>query len=270
MRRFPDGETYVRIRADVRDQAIVVVCTLKDPNAHLLPLVFIADTLREFGARQVGLVAPYLAYMRQDKRFQSGEAVTSVSFARLLSKQFDWLTTIDPHLHRLTSLGDIYSIPTAVVRAAPLLTKWIRTHVASPLLVGPDSESEQWVRAVAEAIPAPSIILQKTRHGDRSVSIAIPEEIHRWRQRTPVLVDDIISSAETMSETVRQWLKAGLAAPVCVGVHAVFAAQAFEALRAAGASRIVTTNAIAHSTSEIDVSDALLDPVRRLIGHGTT
>jgi ribose-phosphate pyrophosphokinase len=109
MRRFPDGETYLRIDSDVAGQAVAVLCTLHDPDAHAVALVFLSDTLRELGARQVGLIAPYLAYMRQDRRFQSGEALTSSSFARPLSTQFDWLVTVDPHLHRRRSLDEIYS-----------------------------------------------------------------------------------------------------------------------------------------------------------------
>ena len=264
LRNFPDGETYLRILSDVRDQAVVLVCTLKDPNTHFLPLAFLADTLRELGARQVGLVAPYLSYMRQDRRFQAGEALTSASFARLLSARFDWLATVDPHLHRRHSLGEIYTIPTEVIHAAPLLTEWIRAQVPNPLLIGPDAESEQWVREVADGIPAPYLVLEKVRRGDRSVVVSAPPDLGRWSDRTPVLVDDIISSAVTMSETVRRWRAAGLPAPLCIGVHAVFAAQAYETLRAAGAGRIVTTNSIAHPAAEIDVGQALVDPVRRL------
>ena len=89
MRHFPDGETYARVDSDVEDQAVAILCSLRDPDTHFLPLVFLADTLRDLGARQVGLIAPYLAYMRQDRRFQPGEALTSTSFARLLSARFD-------------------------------------------------------------------------------------------------------------------------------------------------------------------------------------
>ena len=265
LRNFPDGETYVRVLGDVRDRAVVLVCTLRDPNPQFLPLAFLADAVRDLGACQVGLVAPYLSYMRQDRRFQAGEAVTSVSFARLLSARFDWLATVDPHLHRRQSLAEIYTIPAELIHAAPLLTEWIRAQVPNPLLVGPDAESEQWVREVASGIAAPYIVLEKVRRGDRSVVISTPPDLQRWADRTPVLVDDIISSAVTMGETVRQWRAAGLPAPVCVGVHGVFAAQAVETLRTAGASRIVTTNSIAQPTAEIDVGPALVDPVRRLL-----
>lgn len=265
LRRFPDAETYFRVDSDVRDRVVVLLCTLQDPDRHFLPLAFMSDTLRALGARAIGLVAPYLAYMRQDRLFQPGEALTSASFARLLSMQFDWLVTVDPHLHRRRALAEIYTIPGEVVHAAPLLAQWIRGQVRKPFVVGPDAESEQWVRAVAEAVPCPHIVLEKTRHGDRDVAVSAIPEIRAWTDYTPVLVDDIISSAHTMIETVKQWAEAGLPSPVCLAVHGVFALRAYEALIEAGAARIVTTNAIPHPSNAIDVGTVLADPVRRLM-----
>jgi ribose-phosphate pyrophosphokinase len=264
MRRFPDGETYLRIDTDVQNRAVAILCTLRKPNVRLLPLVFMADTLRDLGARQVGLVAPYLAYMRQDQRFQPGEALTSSSFARLLSARFDWLITVDPHLHRRRSLAEIYTVPTAVVTATGAMADWIRMNVTAPLVVGPDAESEQWVRAVATAVPCPHLVLTKIRRGDREVAVSAIPEIQSWTGRTPVLVDDIVSSARTMTETVRQWIEAGLSPPVCLAVHGVFAAKAYEALRAAGAARVVTTNSIPHPSNDIDISGLLVEPLQLL------
>ena len=264
-RSFPDGETYLRIDTNVRQRAVGVLCTLRDPDPRLLPLAFASDTLRELGARSVGVIAPYLAYMRQDRRFEAGEALTSATFARLVSFQFDWLVTLDPHLHRRKSLAEIYAIPTEVAHAAPSLAAWIRGNVAKPLLVGPDAESEQWVRAVADAVPCPYVVLEKTRRGDRDVSVSSVPAGEIRAGRTGVLIDDIISSARTMIETVQQWTRAGLPGPVCLAVHGVFAAQAYELLHTAGAARIVTTNSIAHASNGIDVGNLLAGPVRRAI-----
>ena len=256
LRRFPDGESYVRVETSVRGRKVALVSTLDRPDDKLLSLLFLAATARDLGATSVGLVAPYLAYMRQDRRFNAGEGVTSAYFASLLSRSFDWLVTVDPHLHRRGSLGEIYSIPTEVVHAAPKVAAWIRASVRRPLLVGPDSESAQWVAAVAELAGAPSIVLEKVRRGDRDVSVEVPD-VERWRDHTPVLIDDIISTARTMIETVRHLGNAGLVAPVCVGVHAVFAAGAYDELRAAGAATVVTCNSIPHVSNAIDLSGDL-------------
>jgi ribose-phosphate pyrophosphokinase len=154
-REFPDGETYLRFASSPETRSVVIVCTLAYPNAKFLPLVFAARTAREFGALKVGLLCPYLAYMRQDRRFTAGEAVTSRQIAHLISEAFDWMVTVDPHLHRYGALAEIYSIPTRVVHAAPLISQWIKTNIAGPLIIGPDSESEQWVAAVANDAGAP-------------------------------------------------------------------------------------------------------------------
>jgi len=105
--RFPDGERYIRFDTPPAGRSVVLVCTLDRPDEKFLTLAFAAGSARDLGASRIGLVAPYLAYMRQDKAFKPGEAVTSVHFARLLSQSVDWLVTIDPHLHRLSALDAV-------------------------------------------------------------------------------------------------------------------------------------------------------------------
>jgi len=255
IRQFPDGETYLRLMTSPEQRAVAIMCTLDHPDEKILPLLFCAATARELNASRVGLVAPYLAYMRQDRRFKPGEAVTSRQVAHLVSEAFDWLVTLDPHLHRYGTLGDIYSIPTRIVHAAPMVSLWIRTNVSNPLIIGPDSESEQWVAAVAKDADAPYCVLEKTRHGDRSVEIKIADLV-RWQGRTPVLVDDIISTGQTMLEAIRLLRSQGWAAPVSIAVHGLFAEQADRFLAQAGA-QVITSNTIVHATNRIDLTASL-------------
>jgi len=264
-RRFPDGETYLRIDADCARRSVALVCTLDRPDEKILPLLFSADTLRELGAARIGLVAPYLAYMRQDRRFQPGEAVTSRIFATLLSNHFDWLVTVDPHLHRFRSLAELYTIPTHVVHAAPALAAWIAANVERPFLIGPDQESEQWVADVARRVGAPYAVLSKVRRGDRDVEVSVPD-VEQHRDRTPVVLDDIISSARTMIQTTRHVVEAGLAAPVCLGVHGIFSGDAQRRLEEAGAGRIVTTRTVSHPSNDVEIVDLLFAPLLELAG----
>lgn len=149
VRTFPDGEVYVRLETPVAGRSVILACTLHHPQDQLLALLFLASTCRDLGAAEVGLVAPYLAFMRQDERFRPGEGITSIYFAELLSRSLSWLVTVDPHLHRWQSLDQIYTIPTRVAHAAPAIAGWLRDNVRDPVLVGPDAESAQWVSAVA-------------------------------------------------------------------------------------------------------------------------
>ena len=264
VRHFPDGESYVRVLSDCRDRDVIILCGLHNPDARILPLLFCCDALKELGARRIGLIAPYLAYMRQDRRFHAGEAISSRSFAKLLSQNFHWLMTVDPHLHRYHDLGEIYSIPAVTLSAATLLSQWITQHVAQPLLIGPDSESEQWVAAIAQRAQAPYLILNKIRKGDADVEVSVPD-VERWHAHTPVLVDDIISTGHTLLETIAHLRAARMRAPVCVAVHGLFADGAYEKLITAGAARVITTNSVAHVSNGIDLSALLLDAANEII-----
>ncbi len=250
-RQFPDGETYMRLLDDVRDRAVNVLCSLHLPDSKIMPLYFLCNLLKESGAKRVILIAPYLAYMRQDKAFQKGEAVTSRFFASLISGFVDALITIDPHLHRYGGLSEIYSIPTTVIHAAPAIAEWIAANVARPLIIGPDSESKQWVGEVATLCNAPYVVLQKTRRGDRAVGIQ-KSSFAGYEHHTSVLIDDIISTAKTMIEAAKQ-----LKNPICIGVHPAFCDGAYRELQKSGVSKIVTCNTIPHLSNGIDLSPLL-------------
>lgn len=264
LREFPDGETYVRLQSPVKRKKVILVCTLDRPDDKFLPLYYIAKTARVQGAKHICLVAPYLAYMRQDKIFQPGEGLTSRYFAALVSDFVDSLITVDPHLHRISRLDEIYTIPTEVVRAARHISNWIGLTFKNPVLVGPDSESEQWVAEVAKNADAPFIILEKTRRGDREVEVSVPE-VAQYINHTPILVDDIISTARTMIQTVGHLKNAGMKPPICVGVHGIFAGEAYADLLAAGAAKVVTCNTILHKSNGIEISDLFLDFLKKVV-----
>lgn len=262
IRNFPDGETYVRILSNVEYKDVVVVCTLHQPDAKLLPLLFLCNLLRDLKVKSICLVAPYLAYMRQDKKFNPGEAVTSEYFAKLLSSLVDRLITIDPHLHRRISMEEIYSIPCEVLHADGLISQWVKKNIPDAILVGPDSESEQWVSEVAKNAGVHFIVLQKIRHGDRNVEVSVPN-IEKYKNCTPVLIDDIISTARTMIETVKHLKKAGMKPPVCIGVHPVFAENAYRALINSGIGKVITCNTILHESNGIDISELVSSVIKK-------
>ncbi|RON22469.1 MULTISPECIES: ribose-phosphate diphosphokinase [Pseudomonas] len=261
-RQFPDEESYVRVLSDVQGRDAVVLCSLHRPDTLFIPLCLLMETLRELGARSVGLVAPYLAYMRQDQRFHPGEAVSARLFADLLAPHIDWLVTVDPHLHRIHDLGTLYPVPHRVVHAAPALAAWVASEIAQPLLIGPDSESEQWVSEVGRLAKAPFIVLQKVRLGDREVAVSVPD-IERWREHTPVLIDDIISTGRTLIETAGHLQRAGMRPPVALAVHGVYAEHAERDLQAAGIQTF-TSNSILHASNTIDLSELLAQAIEEL------
>ena len=266
IRHFPDGETFVQLLSDVKEKCVIMVCTLHEPDEKLLPLFFLSQTAKSLGAKYTCLVAPYLSYMRQDKQFHTGEGVTSKYFGELISSFADSLVTVDPHLHRRKNLSEIYSLPNVIVQAAGSISLWIKENVRLPLLIGPDSESEQWVSSIAQSADAPFIILEKIRMGDRDVEVSFPD-VEKYKDHTPVLIDDIISTAHTMIETVIKIKNENMKPPVCIGTHAVFAGTAYEDLLNAGAGKIVTCNTIPHPSNQIDLSPILAENIKQLMNQ---
>lgn len=263
IRLFPDGESYVRVLSDVKDKYVVLICTLNQPNEKFLPLYFLSKAVKKQGANHVSLVAPYLAYMRQDKVFNRGESVTSHCFGEIVSAFVDSIITVDPHLHRRKSISEIYPIPNEVVHATNHIAAWITMNVENPVLIGPDGESEQWVSEVAFKAKVPYTVLQKVRSGDRNVEVSVPQ-IDEYKNHTPVLVDDIISTARTMIETAKHLKKLEMKPPICIGVHAVFASSAMPDLLSAGVKKVVTCNTIPHLCNDIDISDLFTDFINNL------
>lgn len=260
LRRFPDGETYLRLIDSCKERPVVLLANLHQPDHHFLPIAYFSEALREMGATQITLAAPYLPYMRQDCRFHEGEAVTSRTFARLVSSLVDYLVTIDPHLHRYQRLSEIYTIPSPVAHADKAVADWIKARIERPLIVGPDEESAQWAELIANYIGCPALVLRKTRLGDRNVQIQVPN-LETYRQYTPILVDDIISTGRTMLEAAQHLVNAGLPSPYCIGIHGVFAPGAYEEMMAGPFAAVVTTNTVPHASNQIRVENVLAQAV---------
>jgi ribose-phosphate pyrophosphokinase len=258
LHRFPDKECYIKINSDIKNRDIIVVTSLNQPDEKILPLIFFAQTAKALGVAKIGLIAPYLSYLRQDTQFHPGEGITSRYFATLLSQSFDWLMTIDPHLHRYKSLNEVYSIPTFVLHATETISRWIQVNISNPVIIGPDMESEQWVAEIAQKAHAPFTILEKIRHDDKHVDISIPN-IQNIKSYSPVLVDDIISTGRTMVGTVVHLKNMGIESVTCIGVHAIFAEDAYQILLDTQITQVITCNTINHETNKIDMSSLIID-----------
>jgi ribose-phosphate pyrophosphokinase len=197
--------------------------------------------------------------MRQDKRFKPGEAITSVLFAKLLADCIDYIITIDPHLHRIASLAEIFTIPAVSLHATSKIAAWISEHVNAPFLIGPDEESRQWVEEIAGYANLPFVIGQKKRLGDKDVVISLPAIKNTGY--TPILVDDIISTGVSMITILNEIKLRGFKNPLCIAVHALFNDETENQLLRAGAKQVMTCNTILHPTNCIDLTDIIMQGI---------
>jgi ribose-phosphate pyrophosphokinase len=253
---FPDGELKITLPLpQARQPRAVLLRSLHRPNEKLVELLIAARAARAQGVRHLTLVAPYLAYMRQDAEFTPGEAVSQRIVGGFLGELFDAVITIDPHLHRIAALSEAIPASAAIaLSAAPLLGRWAAARHARPLLVGPDAESEAWVRAAAgDALPF--AVCSKHRHGDREVDVRLPQI--DVGGRAVVLIDDVASTGRTFAAAARHLRAAGAAAVDVAVTHGLFVGDALAALRDAGVGAIVSTDSVPHESNAIGVAGLL-------------
>lgn len=262
--RFPDGEIRLTLPARLPPR-VVLWRGLEYPNERLTEVLLAAGAARELGAQSLTLVAPYLAYMRQDIAFHPGEAVSQRIVGRFLAGLFDAVVTVDPHLHRVATLQEAVPVPVAIaLSGAPVLAGHVAARRDQVLLLGPDEEAMQWVEQAARGRGWAHGVCRKERRGDRDVTVQLPAGL-AVAGRAVVLMDDVASSGHTIVQATRALLAAGAASVDVAVTHALFAGDAVERIRAAGVRDIWSTDCIPHATNAVSVVPAIADALRR---HG--
>ncbi len=262
---FPDGDIYLKFNAAVKGHIVAIMQSFQPkPEQSLLRVLFAAHTARDLGARKVILVAPYLAYMRQDARFNPGEAVSSKIVGSLLSSAFDRVITFDPHIHRYKSIRDVFRCAATRLTANSLMADYIKRRYPKNdyAIIGPDWESYQWAEHIAKRMGAPVTVFRKKRLSSYKVQVRMVNPLP-LKGKKAIIVDDIISTGHTMVEAAKQLRKAGVKSISAVCVHPLFVGKALQKMRKAGISRIVSTNCIEHPTNRIDVSGMIVEELEK-------
>ena len=262
--RFPDGELRLRLPEKLPPR-VLLLRGLQQPNEKLVELLLCAPAARELGAGEIVLASPYLAYMRQDMAFTPGEVVSQRHVAALLGGLFDAVLTVDPHLHRVQSMADLFPGRRGVaLSAAPLLGEWVAQQLGEPVLIGPDEEAAQWVSVAAQARGLAHGVGRKRRLGDHEVVLELPPL--DFTSRAVVLLDDVASTGQTLVAAAAQALARGAASVDVAVTHALFVGDAIERLRAAGVRHVWSTDAVPHATNAVSVAPLLAQAVRELWG----
>lgn len=257
---FPDGESLVRAKSEAPGQAIVF-SSLDHPNEKLIELLLVADALRRQGVGSIGLVCPYLGYMRQDRVFEPGQALSQQVVAKLLGSAFDDVLTVEAHLHRIQSLSEVFPCRALSISAAPVIADWLRENTRTDLVIGPDSESEPWIRAIADQAKLEWTVASKRRRGDRKVEVDLPELPSGARR--VFIVDDVGSSGATLEAVSIILRDRGITEIGAIVVHALFEADTPDRLRRSGIESLVSTNSISHSSNRISLATLLTAEIER-------
>jgi len=255
---FPDNELRIRFNGKPKDKKIFLVQSFYGNISDcIVEVIIAAKTARELGAGKIALVAPYFPYLRQDKRFHSGEAVSQEIIAGLIGKYFDAVFIMDPHLHRTKKLEQIFKINSKKMTANNLIVDYIRKHIQNPVIIGPDEESYKWAKDVAEMLGVESRILKKKRYSSYHVEVRLNEKIDLSNKNT-VIVDDIVSTGHTILETAKILRKLGAKRIYCICVHGIFISNALANLKKSKIE-VIATNTIPNPVAKIDVSGVMAE-----------
>ncbi|MFU8790303.1 MAG: ribose-phosphate diphosphokinase [Methylobacter sp.] len=262
LHHFPDGESLVRLPPSLPEH-LIVCRSLNQPNDKLIELLLCATTARELGAKRLTLVAPYLSYMRQDIANQPGEAVSQRIVGKLLADLFDDVLTVDPHLHRISSLTQAIPIKNAIsLTAANEIGLFLQQQFSHALLLGPDSESEQWVGAIAGAIGFDYAIADKIRRGDTQVDMVLPDK--NFAGTPVVIIDDMASTGRTLAKAAGLLQAAGCDDVYAVVTHALFCGDAYAHILNSGVKAIWSTDSIAHPSACIQLDTLLAHAIKAI------
>jgi len=265
IRRFPDGEKYLRVLDDVSGKDVVVIQSIHHtPDELFFEYLLLADTLKDLGARRIVGFFPYFAYARQDERFRPGEALSFRTVSKLIeSVGTDEVYTIDMHQHRVLKPTDVFKIPSHNLTAMPLLADYVKREglMQGPLVIGPDVEAEHWARTVAERLGTDYDVFEKRRLGDNRVEER-PRKANA-KDRDVLIVDDIISTGGTIVEALKILFAQGARRIDVACTHPILAGDALEKIQQAGARNIIGTDTVPSPISIVSVAPLIADSIRK-------
>lgn len=241
--RFADGEIHVRFDENARGvDAFVLQPTSHPVNEHLMELLIMLDALRRASAGRITAVMPYYGYARKDKKDAPREPITGRLVADLLTTAgADRVLTMDLHAGQIEGF---FNIPVDHLRAMPLFADYLREkNLPDPVVVAADDGAVKRSKQLADRLDLPLAIVFQRRVGrDAKETVQVVGEVEG---RTPVMIEDIISTARTIVGAVDVVMRQGARPQVYVcATHAVLAGPARERLARDEIQEVVVTNTI--------------------------
>jgi ribose-phosphate pyrophosphokinase len=258
-RKFPDGERYIRIKKEVDDGVVVVQSTGFPQDENLMELFLILKTLRSMGVKDIRTVIPYFGYGRQEKRFNSGEAISAEVVCQLI--EFAGASSVySLNLHE-KSICDFFQIPAFNLSAMPAIAQYVGKNVEDPVIIAPDKGALGFAQEVAEILGCQADYLEKIRLSPEKVETK-PKNLD-VEGRDAVIIDDIISTGGTIVNAC-QILKEHNVGQILVScVHPVLVGDALLKIFAAGADDVVGTNTLKSEVSTVSVASLVAEALEK-------
>jgi len=270
---FPDGEIIVKIDEDVRGRdCFVVLSTCQPVNDNLVELLIFMDCLRRASARRITAVMPYYGYARQDRKDEGRTPITAKLVANLITTAgANRVLALDLHAAQIQGFFDI---PVDHLTAAPVFVEYlqsVREQLGEIVLVSPDVGNVKVANMFANVLGGDLAIIDKRRRSGNQVEAV--NMVGEVRDRTVLMIDDMISTAGTVTEAARVVMDRGAKRVIIAATHGVLVGLALERLAEAPIERIILTDSIplagrcgpiADKLVELSVAPLFGEAIRRI------
>ncbi len=267
---FPDGETYIRI--DIEDETIlrgkdVIIVQTTGPNAagnqnqRLMELLMIISAVKRIGPKTLRVVAPYLAYSRQDKAFLKGECIFAEEVCKMIQSagatEFYAIELHNPDILK------VFSIPAYNLDPMEGLSRELKAmHIPDPVVVSPDKgalqRSQDFARYLGDKVPV--AVFSKER--DKKTGEITMEGDLKLMNKDVIIVDDIIATGGTMAKAIEICKKSGANSIYAIGIHSLLLKNAFFILKKAGTTKIIGTDTIETAAFQISMADVIVNAIK--------
>lgn len=252
IKRFPDGELYLRIPEEIKGNHIVVVQTAY-PDENIIELLLLLNAAREAGAERITTIIPYMGYTRQDRKFNEGEPISAKVIAKIVGIDADDVVTIDPHKDYIV---DFFDIPAKAISAVPLIAEYLKDKNID-MVLAPDRGALKRAETAAEILGCEVDHLEKTRIDETTIKIT-PKTLE-VNGKNIAIIDDIISTGGTISSSIKELKKQGAGKIIAACTHGVFVGNAIEKIQKAGCDEIITTDTIPNQFSKVKIAPLVAD-----------
>jgi len=241
IRRFADGEIFVRIDENVRGRDLFIIQPTVPPADNIMELLLLVDAARRASAARITAVVPYYGYGRQDRKDQPRVAIGAKLVANMIvSAGADRVLGVDFHQHQLQGFFDI---PVDHLYAAPVITRYFREkNLKNLVVVAPDVGSAKMARGTAKRLDATIGIIDKRRP-----TANVSEVLHvigEVEGKDCLIADDMIDTAGTMVEAIHALKARGARDIYCAATHALLSGPAVERLSQSPLKELVVTNTV--------------------------
>jgi ribose-phosphate pyrophosphokinase len=241
--RFSDGEIRVEIHENVRGRDVFIVqSTCAPSNDHLMELLIMADACKRASAGRITAVIPYFGYARQDRKVQARAPITAKLIADLIhAAGIERVLTMDLHAGQIQGF---FNLPVDNLYAQPLLYRHLEAELAGKpsVMVSPDAGGVERARSYAKRLDTTLAIIDKRRSKPNEAEVS--HIIGDVRERTAVLIDDMIDTAGTLAKGGQAVAGAGAASVMAVATHAVLSGPAVERIAGSVFDKVIVTDTI--------------------------